>query len=47
MVSNFSITVSAEDTLSNIGGNSEETVQTLLQNDGVEKFNAPQNEMNE
>ncbi|MDE5792520.1 MAG: hypothetical protein K2G88_09030 [Oscillospiraceae bacterium] len=47
MVSNFSITVSAEDTLSNIGGNSEETIQTLLQNDGVQKFNAPENEMND
>ncbi|MDE6708704.1 MAG: hypothetical protein K2K06_11805 [Oscillospiraceae bacterium] len=36
MVSNFSITVSAKDTLSNIGGNSEETIQILLPNYGNE-----------
>lgn len=41
MVSNFSITVSAEDTLSNIGRNSEETIQTLLLDDGNEMNDLP------
>ncbi|MDE5754225.1 MAG: hypothetical protein K2H89_06775 [Oscillospiraceae bacterium] len=47
MVSNFSITVRAEDTLSNIGENSKETIEILLPDGDAEKLNASEAETND
>ncbi|MDE5885652.1 MAG: hypothetical protein K2H29_11345 [Oscillospiraceae bacterium] len=47
MVSNFSMTVCAEDTLSNIGENSKETMETLLPDGDAMKWNAPEAETND
>ncbi|MDE6730165.1 MAG: hypothetical protein K2J71_05255 [Oscillospiraceae bacterium] len=47
MVSAFSMTICAEDTLSNIGENSKGTIETLLPDGDAMKWNAPKAETND